>query len=186
MSDKKIRGFKVVSRIKEDIKLPQRNDEGSAGYDFYAIEDIDIYPIFPISNFISNANSCIITPIIDFKNYEGIDCKDIKSKHYTLVKTGIKAYMPKDEYLALYIRSSLAMKHGLSLVNNCGIVDASYYNNESNEGEIGFLIINFSTITYHIKKGDKIGQGIFHKYYTIDNDIIVNSNRIGGFGSSGV
>ena len=170
----------------KDILLPKRNDDGSAGYDFYAIEDIDIYPIFPISNFIYSINSCIITPIIDFKNYEKIDYKNIKPNHCTLVKTGIKAYMPKDEYLALYIRSSLAMKYGLSLVNNCGIVDSSYYNNESNEGEIGFLIINFSTNTYHIKKGDKIGQGIFHKYSIIDDDITINSNRVGGFGSSGI
>lgn len=185
MSSERIRGFEIVSKIKEDIPLPKRNDDGSAGYDFYAIEDIDIYPIFP---FYFDTGFLRKPPEITFNeaNYINIKYEDIEPKHCTLVKTGIKAYMPKDEYLALYIRSSLAMKYGLSLVNNCGIVDSSYYNNESNEGEIGFLIINFSTDTYHIKKGDKIGQGIFHKYSIIDDDITINSNRIGGFGSSGV
>ena len=44
-----------------------------------------------------------------------------------LVPTGIKAYMQDDEYLGVHIRSSIAVKKHISLVNNQGIIDADYY-----------------------------------------------------------
>ena len=43
-----------------------------------------------------------------------------------LVPTGIKAYMQDDEYLGVHIRSSIAVKKHISLVNNQGIIDADY------------------------------------------------------------
>ena len=46
-----------------------------------------------------------------------------------LVPTGVKAYMQADEYLGMHIRSSMAVKKSLCLVNNEGIIDADYYNN---------------------------------------------------------
>ena len=181
-----MRYFEKISKYKDrdDIILPVRSTIGSAGYDFFAIEDINIYPIFPISfdtGFLYKSPELVF----DEANYTDKKYEDIEPCYCTLVKTGIKAYMPEDEYLGLFIRSSLAMKYGLSLVNNCGIVDSSYYNNSSNEGEIGFLIINFNTKTYHIKKGDKIGQGIFMKFL-ITKDDNVNIVRQGGFGSTGI
>ncbi len=45
--------------------------------------------------------------------------------------------------------------------NSVGIVDADYYNNDANEGEIFFQFINFGIKDVHIKKGERIGQGIF-------------------------
>ena len=48
----------------------------------------------------------------------------------TVVPTGLKAYMEKDEYLSIFIRSSLAFKKGLMLANSTGIVDSDYYNNQ--------------------------------------------------------
>ena len=45
----------------------------------------------------------------------------------TVLSTGLKAYMQEDEYLAVYIRSSLAIKHGIVLINSTGIIDADYY-----------------------------------------------------------
>src|SRR5699024_11705655 len=62
-----------------------------------------------------------------------------ENKHYlksTLVPTGIKAYMPENEYLMLVNRSSNPLKHNLSLPNVIGIIDSDYYNNNGNEGEI--------------------------------------------------
>ena len=51
----------------------------------------------------------------------------------TVVPTGLKAFMEGDEYLSIFIRSSLAFKKGLMLANSTGIVDSDYYNNEDNE-----------------------------------------------------
>ena len=98
--------------------------------------------------------------------------------------TGVKAYMQPDEVLKLYNRSSMAMKKGLMLSDNVAVIDADYYNNPTNEGEIGFMYYNFTGEIAIIKKGEKLGQGIFEKYMLADNDIH-GGKRTGGFGSTG-
>ncbi len=103
-----------------------------------------------------------------------------------LVPTGIKAYMPEDEFLQLANRSSNPGKKGLIMANGIGVVDQDYYNNPDNEGHICFLFMNGTDEPILIRKGDKIGQGIFLRYYTIDNEEQVDSSRSGGFGSTGV
>lgn len=103
----------------------------------------------------------------------------------TVVPTGVKAYMQSDEYLGLHIRSGLAIKHSLSLVNSQGIVDADFYNNSDNEGHIQFAVVNHSDTPVELKRGQRIGQGIFYKYLKADNDE-ATGERKGGFGSSGL
>lgn len=80
-------------------------------------------------------------------------------------------------------RSSNPKKKKLVIPNSIGIIDSDYYNNADNEGEIGFLFYNLSDQPIEIKKGEKLGQGIFQKYYLTNND---KSNKIrnGGFGST--
>lgn len=102
----------------------------------------------------------------------------------TVVPTGLKAYMLKDEYLCIFIRSSLAFKHGLMLANGTGIVDSDYYNNEDNEGHIMVAFYNTSAEPFAVEKGDRIGQGIFMKYLTVDDDA-ATAKRTGGIGSTG-
>ncbi|MEG1412192.1 MAG: dUTP diphosphatase [Acidaminococcaceae bacterium] len=102
-----------------------------------------------------------------------------------LVPTGIKAYMQKDEYLGIHIRSSLAVKKQLFLVNNQGIIDADYYNNEDNEGHIMLAVRNLGTEPVILAQGERIAQGIFYKYLTVDDDVSeVKTVRGGGFGST--
>ena len=91
----------------------------------------------------------------------------------TLVKTGIKAYMPEDEYLMLCNRSSNPKKKGLVLSNGVGIVDGDYYGNP----------FNVKAEDIEIKKGDCIGQAIFQKFGIVDNDNAEGA-RLGGFGST--
>lgn len=100
-----------------------------------------------------------------------------------LVKTGIKAYMPNNEYLMLCNRSSNPGKRGLILANSIGIVDADYYENPNNDGAIMYAFYNFFAEDITIKKGDIIGQAIFTKYEIIDNDN-AEGQRVGGFGST--
>lgn len=99
------------------------------------------------------------------------------------VKTGIKAYMQDDEYLALAIRSSLAVKKGLMLVNNLGIIDKDFYDNPDNEGNIAFKFYNTTDNIVFIEAGTRVMQGIFTKYLVADN---CNSDevRTGGIGST--
>lgn len=101
-----------------------------------------------------------------------------------LIPTGIKVYMDENEWLGIYIRSSLAIKYGLILANSVAVIDSDYYNNPDNEGHIMLPIRNVSGMPYTVKKGDRIAQGIFHRYYKVDNDS-ADGDRTGGIGSTG-
>ena len=100
-----------------------------------------------------------------------------------LVKTGLKAYMQSDEVLILANRSSNPGKKGLILANSIGVVDSDYYGNPDNDGHIMFAFFNFKDEDIEIKKGERIGQGMFQKYLVTDNDI-AGGERTGGFGST--
>ena len=111
----------------------------------------------------------------------------IKPNEIKQVPTGVKAYMESDEVLMIFIRSSMAVKFNLTLANNVGIIDADYYNNDNNEGHIFAPIKNIGDDTVHIKKGERIAQGIFQKYLLADGDDFASgAKRTGGFGSTGV
>lgn len=100
-----------------------------------------------------------------------------------LVWTNIKAKFMEDEVLLLCVTSGMG-KRGLMLANNIGIIDSDYYNNVNNDGNIGFRLYNFTNSDYEIKVGDKIGQGIFTKFLTVDNEEEIKKVREGGFGST--
>lgn len=102
-----------------------------------------------------------------------------------LISTDIKAYMQEDEVLELYIRSSIGVKKNIIFSNTTGIIDSSYYDNISNDGNIGLTLWNTSNEVQVLEAGERVCQGIFKKYLTVDNDICLNNERTGGFGSSG-
>lgn len=102
-----------------------------------------------------------------------------------LIKTGLKAYMQGDEYLKLCNRSSNPKKKGLILANSIGVVDSDYYENPDNDGHIMFAFYNIKDEDTVIKKGEAIGQAIFEKFLTTDDDV-ANGERLGGFGSTSI
>lgn len=108
--------------------------------------------------------------------------KSTKAKP-TLVTTGVKCYLDPDCYLELSVRSSTPLKYWLLLANGVGIIDADYADNEDNEGEIFFQLINLSPYPIRLHKGDIIGQGIIKKYETVADDAAAGQ-RIGGLGST--
>lgn len=101
----------------------------------------------------------------------------------TLIKTGLKSYMQEDEYLMLCNRSSNPKKKGLVMANSVGIIDQDYYENPDNDGHFMFSFFNIKDVDIEIKKGEAIGQAIFMKYLTVDNDN-AEGERTGGFGST--
>ena len=107
----------------------------------------------------------------------------IEPKQSVLIRTGIKAYMPPDEYLDLRVRSSLGIKRQLMLATGASVIDADYYNNPDNEGEIMVVLYNYGDKTQTIEAGERIVQGIFAKYFLIDNDDTTDQ-RTGGTGST--
>lgn len=102
-----------------------------------------------------------------------------------LVPTGLKAYMETGEFLGIFMRSSVAVKYHLSLVNGQGIVDADYYNNPENEGHIMLAVINLGDRTVRLHRGMRIAQGIFQRYLLADGDA-AHGARHGGYGSTGI
>ena len=159
------RGFEIVSKFKnEDIHLPVRKTNASAGYDFEAAESLIVPSIWKV---------------LAEKVFIG-EATGLKA---TLIPTGIKSYMLDDEYLQLSIRSGTALKTGLILANGVGIVDSDYYNNSDNEGHIMFPVHNLGFRDKLIKKGERIGQGLFLSYLKADDDMST-CVRTGGFGST--
>lgn len=103
-----------------------------------------------------------------------------------IIWSNVKAYMQDDEVLEMYPRSSMGIKQGLMLSNTVGIIDSSYYENESNDGNIGLAVLNTSGRAIDIKRGERIVQGIFKKYLASDNGNPEETvKRKGGMGSSG-
>jgi len=111
---------------------------------------------------------------------------DIELKQNEIIKipTGIKASMNEDEFLGIYVRSSFGFKYNIRMCNQVGIVDCDYYNNIDNEGHIFVKLQNHGDKTVSFKKNDRYVQGIFQKYYTVDDEEIVNKKRVGGIGST--
>ena len=100
----------------------------------------------------------------------------------TLIPTGLKAYCQDDEWYMLVNRSS-GPKKGFVMANSIGVIDADYYGNESNDGHFYFQYFNFQDHDIEVKKGDVIGQVIFQKFLTTDDDV-AEGTRVGGFGST--
>lgn len=144
--------FEKVKRVEEDIKLPERSTLNSAGYDFFAIEDIIFNP-----------------------------------KTITRVFTGVKCELMPNQVLILANRSSNPSKKGLILLNGIGVIDADYYGNPDNDGEITFEFYNMLDEVVEIKKGEKLGQGLILKFDKVEDDYISDpyKTRSGGFGSTG-
>lgn len=184
----KKRGFEIVSVYKgKEIELPTRSTHHSAGYDFKAAEEI-ILPSFWKSIFKYTAVQ--LKQWIYQSGKETIEKEIEEEKNLltpVLIPTGIKAYMQDDEYLQLCNRSSNPLKNFLVMPNGVGVVDSDYYNNLSNEGHIYFQMWNFGLVDKVIKKGDRIGQGIFLPFLKADQESADQSfsERTGGFGSSG-
>lgn len=100
-----------------------------------------------------------------------------------LVPTGVRAWMPDGEFLAIYIRSSISAQRGLVLANGTGIIDADYAGNPQNGGHILVAIRNVGHGAVRLAKGERIAQAIFQGYLTTDDDA-PGPARTGGFGST--
>ena len=100
------------------------------------------------------------------------------------IPTGIRVIMKDDMFLAIFPRSGLGFKYREQLDNTVGIIDADYCESD-NEGHIFLKITNDSRTekVMEVEKGKGFAQGIFMKYYTVDDEN-VTASRNGGFGST--
>lgn len=176
--------FEKVSKYADaDLAMPVRKTSLSAGYDLVAAEDYIIPSMFQLV--------CEAENLWDVEDDEFVTLSQIadftRFTHYrpTLVSTGMKCKLDQGTFLQLSVRSSTPLKHWLMLANGVGIIDADYYNNPDNEGEIFLQIYNLSPFNIQIKKGEAIGQGIILPFGITEDDIVMG-DRTGGFGSTNV
>ena len=184
--------FEKVSKFAAvDINLPQRKTAESAGYDMEVAEDT----LIPSYHNLIHVMKDVISPFVAFEDgqiqprvlnlNDVADLTKLLKTKPTLVSTGMKCKLDPGTYLELSVRSSCPLKYWLIMGNSVGIIDADYYNNPDNEGEIFFQMINLSPFDIVLKKGDIIGQGIIKPYLTTEDDAAVGQ-RMGGFGSTSV
>lgn len=100
------------------------------------------------------------------------------------IPTGLKCQMEDDDVLFFIIRSSLAIKYGITTTNQVGVIDADYYNNPDNEGHMWICLRNDSDKEFKINVGDRISQAIFVKFGIVEDDLPIKEERVGGFGST--
>jgi dUTP pyrophosphatase len=100
-----------------------------------------------------------------------------------MIWTDVKAHMYYDNALLLNVRSSMG-EQPIMIANTQGWIESDYYDNPKNDGNIGFRLFNLGDTSYEIKIGDRIGQGMFIKYFKTKDDH-TTTKREGGYGSSG-
>ena len=174
--------FEKVSRYADkEIVMPVRKTSQSAGYDLVAAEDYIIPSVF---NLAGEASQLWKIPDDEYITLEQMG-QFTKQTQYkpTLVSTGMKCKLDPGTFLQLSVRSSSPLKYWLMLANGVGIIDADYYNNPDNEGEIFLQIYNLSPFNLQIKEGEAIGQGIILPYGVTEDDV-AGGERTGGFGST--
>lgn len=80
----------------------------------------------------------------------------------TLVPTGLRMQLPQGYECQVRPRSGLALRHGISLVNTPGTIDADY------RGEIGIIVINLSSEPFTINDGERIAQLVIKEYVHVE------------------
>lgn len=107
----------------------------------------------------------------------------IKPFQRTLVPTGLHIELPVGYEAQIRPRSGLAYKHGISIVNAPGTIDADY------RGELKVLLINLSDVDFVINNGDRIAQMVIAKHETIAWEPVEQLNETargeGGYGHTG-
>lgn len=107
----------------------------------------------------------------------------LKPLERTLVPTGLYIELPAGFEAQIRPRSGLAFKHGLTVLNTPGTIDADY------RGEIKVILVNLSNEPFTIKSGERVCQMIIAKHETINWDQVeVLEETVrgeGGFGHTG-
>ena len=108
----------------------------------------------------------------------------LKPLQRTLVPTGLRIQLPEGSECQIRPRSGLALKHGVTVANAPGTIDADY------RGEIGIILINLSDETFVINPGERIAQMVVAPYSRVQwrlAESLDDSQRgDGGFGHTGL
>ena len=146
--------------------------------------------------YLQNADRNISLPVYETSQSSGMDLRanliednrvngiSLQAKKWLLVPTGLAISMPIGYEAQIRPRSGLAFKHGVSVLNSPGTIDADY------RGELGVLLINHGEDEFHINHGDRIAQIVFAPVIQVVWNQVTyldeSSRDANGFGSTGI
>jgi dUTP pyrophosphatase len=100
-----------------------------------------------------------------------------------LIPTGLYLELPEDTEAQVRPRSGLALKHGVTVLNAPGTIDADY------RGEVGVLLINHGQEPFEVKDGERVAQLVIARYVRAEwqevADLASSARGAGGFGHTG-
>lgn len=100
-----------------------------------------------------------------------------------MIPTGLYLEIPDGYEAQIRPRSGMALKHGITLINTPGTIDADY------RGEIGLLLVNLSNTPYTIHNGDRVAQLVLTSYvrihWNLTESLTKTERSSGGFGHTG-
>ena len=112
-----------------------------------------------------------------------VDAIVLKPLERKIIPTGLFMELPVGYEAQVRPRSGLAAKHGVSVLNSPGTIDADY------RGEIGVILVNLSNDIFTINNGDRVAQMVIAKHERAEwNEVLSlseTSRGEGGFGSTG-
>jgi len=115
-------------------------------------------------------------------NLEGSEI--IKPLERKLIGTGLFMELPAGYEAQVRPRSGLAYKHGITVLNSPGTIDADY------RGEIKVLLVNLSNESFEIKDGERIAQMVVAAHeqitWTSETELSATERGAGGYGSTGI
>ena len=101
-----------------------------------------------------------------------------------LIPTGIAIALPPGTEAQVRPRSGLALKHGVTVLNAPGTIDADY------RGEVGVILVNHGDQPFVVERGSRIAQMVVAPYsrvaWTVSADLEASARGAGGFGSTGM
>jgi len=107
----------------------------------------------------------------------------LKPLQRALVPTGLYMALPAGYEAQVRPRSGLAAKHGITVLNTPGTIDADY------RGEVKVILVNLSDTPFEIVPGERIAQMVIARHEKVEweevNELDVTSRGVGGFGSTG-
>jgi dUTP pyrophosphatase len=108
----------------------------------------------------------------------------ISSGGRVLVPTGISIALPPGHEAQVRPRSGLALRHGVTVLNAPGTIDADY------RGEVGVILVNHGIAPFTVRRGDRIAQLVIATVVRVQwregGDLPESARGTGGFGSTGV
>lgn len=120
---------------------------------------------------------------MDVRAYLPAGSVTLRPGQRALIPTGLYMQLPAGYECQIRPRSGLALKHGLTILNSPGTVDADY------RGEIGIILINLGEYDYEVKDGERICQMVVKTYTKVDWEPVERLDRTaredGAFGHTG-